>query len=357
VNAGGTYTVVATAANGCMATATANVIDNNIPITATVTPSSSITNITCTNTVVTLSASSTPTNDIVFVWSSGGSSANENVSLPGVVTVTLINSVTGCSTTAQFAVTQNTLEPDVAFANATFPCGPSTSSVNASSTNTNVTYAWTGTGIVSGASSASPEINSPGTFSVTITDNITGCSTNTTLVVGLATINASFTPSSNVGEVPAVISFSNQSIGADAYSWSFGDGGTSTDINPNYTYNTQGSYTVILTASAGLCSDTATTIIIIDEGFEVYIPNVFTPNNDGPNDLFYIKTKGVKDIQGDIFNRWGQLMYSMKGVNDFWDGKAANSELVPDGTYFYILNITDNKNKTYIYNGSVNLYR
>jgi gliding motility-associated-like protein len=84
---------------------------------------------------------------------------------------------------------------------------------------------------------------------------------------------------------------------------------------------------------------------------------VFTPNNDGPNDVFYVKTKGVKDLQGDIFNRWGQLMFTMSGINSFWDGKAPNGELVPDGSYFYILNITDNKNKNHVYKGSVNLFR
>jgi len=99
--------------------------------------------------------------------------------------------------------------------------------------------------------------------------------------------------------------------------------------------------------------------IFIDEcSSEIWFPNVFTPNNDGMNELFEIKSNGIFNLNGYIYNRWGELIYQWNGLesNKFWNGKVKNKD-APDGVYYFILLYTDSKNKSYSKNGIINLIR
>ena len=148
----------------------------------------------------------------------------------------------------------------------------------------------------------------------------------------------------------------NQSTGASNYSWNFGDtnNNTSTLTNPDHTYNLPGTYIVTLTATdaSSLCVASATTTIVVLENSVLVVPNVFTPNGDGSNDKFKIIATGMKELTCDIFNRWGTKIYTIKSVDDFWDG-GNNSA----GTYFYILKCTGVDEKEYSQQGYLNLYK
>ncbi|KAF2335290.1 T9SS type B sorting domain-containing protein, partial [Flavobacterium nitrogenifigens] len=78
------------------------------------------------------------------------------------------------------------------------------------------------------------------------------------------------------------------------------------------------------------------------------IYNEFSPNDDGQNDYFYIDCiERYPDNQLEIFNRWGNLVYYKKGYDNTWDGKEENSaKTLPEGTYFYILDLGDGSKKT-----------
>ncbi|MBB4801622.1 gliding motility-associated-like protein/uncharacterized repeat protein (TIGR01451 family) [Flavobacterium nitrogenifigens] len=78
------------------------------------------------------------------------------------------------------------------------------------------------------------------------------------------------------------------------------------------------------------------------------IYNEFSPNDDGQNDFFYIDCiDRYPNNQLEIFNRWGNLVYYKKGYNNTWDGKADGSaKTLPEGTYFYILDLGDGSKKT-----------
>jgi len=132
----------------------------------------------------------------------------------------------------------------------------------------------------------------------------------------------------------AVITPSNISTGASTYTWSFGDGGSSSSQNPSYTYKNKGEYTIRLIArSNNGCRDTfilGKTIIVLDDSFFA-IPNAFTPNtagspgnvfnpNDLSNDIFYPRLKGVVKYRFTIFSRWGEVMYDTDKVTEGWDG-------------------------------------
>lgn len=76
------------------------------------------------------------------------------------------------------------------------------------------------------------------------------------------------------------------------------------------------------------------------------IPNTFTPNNDGFNDLFTISLNGYEEINWRIYNRWGselkigELRIENNGMIVLWDGRTNSGIKVPDGTYYYIINLT-----------------
>jgi gliding motility-associated-like protein len=103
--------------------------------------------------------------------------------------------------------------------------------------------------------------------------------------------------------------------------------------------------------------DTATAIIIVENGLTLEIPNVFTPNGDGINDLFTILSTGVKEIDLQIFNRWGQKLFSFNGPKAAWDGLTDKGAKVPDGTYFFFVKATGFDDKTIEKQGTVNLFR
>lgn len=77
--------------------------------------------------------------------------------------------------------------------------------------------------------------------------------------------------------------------------------------------------------------------VLITTGFELVIPNVFTPNGDGSNDIYFITTKGLTEFNLIIVNRWGNVMFETNDPNEGWDG-TSNGQKCAEGTYFYLLN-------------------
>lgn len=67
----------------------------------------------------------------------------------------------------------------------------------------------------------------------------------------------------------------------------------------------------------------------------VEVPNVFTPNGDGQNDWFKVRTENIADIQVYIYNRWGNLVYHFWGINGSWDGRTwPAGEVCEEGVYY-----------------------
>jgi gliding motility-associated-like protein len=109
--------------------------------------------------------------------------------------------------------------------------------------------------------------------------------------------------------------------------------------------------------SSGTCTASATAIIIVESGLTLEIPNVFTPNGDGINDVFTILSTGVKEIDLQIFNRWGLKLYSFNGAKAAWDGLTGAGTKATDGTYFYFVKATGFDNTVIEKQGTVNLFR
>ncbi|MBC7412753.1 MAG: PKD domain-containing protein [Bacteroidia bacterium] len=118
------------------------------------------------------------------------------------------------------------------------------------------------------------------------------------------------------------IEFTNTSVGANSYAWNFGDGTNSIKINPLHTFIDSGKYNIMLIATTiHNCKDTAYgSSITINAVAVLFIPNAFTPNADGVNDYFNIKAYGITEYTLDIFNRWGELIATIKDDNGTWKG-------------------------------------
>ena len=86
------------------------------------------------------------------------------------------------------------------------------------------------------------------------------------------------------------------------------------------------------------------------------MPNTFTPDNDGINDVFEISGGNLLEMECLIFNRWGEIIHTMKSPNDHWNG-TYNGVNCQDGTYIWKLIYTDFTNKEYELSGHVNLIR
>lgn len=143
----------------------------------------------------------------------------------------------------------------------TAACNPPTTvtffdnSINAS------TYLWDfGDGNTSTSANPSHSYAATGNYTVTLTivDNVSGCTDQTQQVLPITEPRAAFTGDLTTGCVDMTVNFNNGSVDASSYVWDFGDGNTSTSANPSHTYTSSGEYTVRLIATEGACSDTLT---------------------------------------------------------------------------------------------------
>ncbi len=121
------------------------------------------------------------------------------------------------------------------------------------------------------------------------------------------------------------------------FDWDFGDGAVSDEPNPTHEYDGLGDYYAQLTVTNPIgCTDSAYTLV---EGpVLIYIPNAFTPNNDGINDAFKVIISEVTQYELDIFNRWGEVIFHSENPDEVWIGDVNGGEhYAPAGMYNYRL--------------------
>ncbi|MFZ4399073.1 MAG: PKD domain-containing protein [Bacteroidales bacterium] len=155
------------------------------------------------------------------------------------------------------------------------------------------------------------------------------------------------------------IFFINNSTEAANWNWSFGDGDSSKVHSPIHTYIQEGTYFPKLKVKSDYgCSDEIIMKVVILEEATFYIPNAFTPNNDGYNDVFIPLSidfsKGKFEMM--IFNRWGEMVFHTEDYNNGWNG-SRNGEICPDGVYIWKINYTDALGRSQKETGHLTLIR
>jgi len=345
----GNYTVTGTDANGCTATAAATVTENAPP---TVTFTGSTNYCTGGNTTITASGGDT------YLWSNGETTATV-ILTQGTYDVTVTDAI-GCTNTDTITITE--LPNPVADFSVSPDCAgqpiPFTNNSSPSTSN----YVWDfGNGSTSTAPSPAESFSQGGNYTITLIVTDGGCADTATQTLEVYDQPiAAFTalPLRAVKDEDTV-AFTNTSTGADLYSWDFGDGGTSNDVEPTHIYSEDGFYTVtLIAANQQGCIDTATRtnyIEVYDKPI-LWVPNAFSPNGDGENDVFYVYGSGYKEMYLTIFDRWGTQMFYSENLLGGWTG-SFDGKVAEQGVYVYYIKTVFNDLTVNTFKGSVTLLR
>lgn len=145
--------------------------------------------------------------------------------------------------------------------------------------------------------------------------------------------------------------------GGDIYKWTPA-GGLSADDIPNPTATLPRDAEFVLTASTVIgCATTDTIRFKVYDGPALYVPSAFSPNNDGKNDQFKFIAVGMKSVDlFQVYNRYGQLIYSSANILKGWDGRAFGKDQ-PLGTYVWMIKGTDLGGAPHFKKGTVTLVR
>jgi len=194
-------------------------------------------------------------------------------------------------------------------------------------------------------------------FEVIVSDECQTFTVDTFATVVVIAPTADFTTTSNVFFNNLPITFENQSQNATSYIWDFGNGDGDTFPHPSTTYPDPGIYNITLIAIDDKgCRDTIVKPINIEEEWYIYIPNTFTPDGDRFNNDFHVSTVGIQSLQVNIFNRWGEIVFTSNDLNFQWDGTYLGM-YVPDGTYTYDVNFITNSGRDRNVRGHVNVLK
>lgn len=308
----------------------------------------------------------------VFTWDFGDGSpvftgvtpGNRNYPASGTFTVRLIMTDPAACNTPDTATQTLTFKNDSVKADFAVPdlnCISDSFRVTNRSINA-ATYLWYfGDGKTSTLSSVSHKYDSTGTYKVTLVAyNPATCnrvdSVSKTITLYPSPV-ADFIYSPSVAETNVPYDFSNKSQNAITFSWNFGDGEGSKDINPSHTYKRSGNYTVCLVAfNKEGCSDTICKQLTADVKPLADIPTAFSPNGDGNNDVLYVRGYGVQTVNLRIFNRWGEKVFETNDMNVGWDGTFKGKPQETEA-YGFVLNVTFTDGTTFYKKGNVTLLR
>lgn len=161
------------------------------------------------------------------------------------------------------------------------------------------------------------------------------------------------------GPAPLTVDFI-YSGDAERTEWQFGDGyGDSQLSGTHHTFEKPGEYNVTLKVydDAGTLI-TLNKIIKVQPGLQIkYVPNIFTPNNDGLNDVFTFDAPNIAELEVLIYDHSGKFVYKWTGLEGGWDGKLNSGDVVPDGTYFYIIFATGENGQKHQQKGIISVDR
>jgi gliding motility-associated-like protein len=298
-----------------------------------------------------------------YTWSNGLTTNPITVTSGGNTTlyVTVTDAChTSTATDSVAIIVENAPPVEITASNDTLICQGSGVQLSATATGGTgtLTYLWS-TGNTNSAMLVMPE--TPTNYTVTATDEC-GISAIEHVFVDVSIIDASFIYQLTGADGEVI--FSNLSIGnIVSYEWDFGDGTTSTEINPTHTYNDAGEYTVMLTVvNDEGCINTISKPVKIVMTSLIFIPNAFTPNEDGNNDTWFPVGRNLNSkilyIEVHVFNRWGQRVFRSATSDRPWNGYDNNiGAKCPQGIYAYRVIFVDPTGREEKYSGAVNLIR
>ncbi len=156
----------------------------------------------------------------------------------------------------------------------------------------------------------------------------------------------------------AVTFYGKMRSGLNHY-WFIADDENDTVTAENFTrlFQKSGKYAVALVVqNSHGCIDTVTRIITVTDEFTFYVPDAFSPNNDGVNDVFMAKGEGIEHLEMQVFNRWGELIFFTAYSGEGWDGRHEGKPCKPD-YYTWKISVKSSAQKQHNYIGKVLLLK
>lgn len=307
----GNYTVTVTDANGCQASSSVTMIGSTVPPVDLGPASINI----CDSGSVIIDAGH---QYIDYTWS-GNPSPNQYivVSDPGNYAVTVTDQY-GCTSTDNINVTVNAVTPADFLPSDTLACAGQDLLIDAG--DQWIEYIWN-----TGSPNQYLLANTPGTYEVTVTDP-DGCRFNDTIRVAIETPpTLELGPSENI--CPDEVITLDAGPGFTSYVWSTGATTQTIQVTEAAVYS--------VTTTFNSCEQDDNIAIGDECPGEIFIPNVFTPNNDGLNDFFVIDNVNLESLDIVIYDRWGKFLYTTGDKNFRWDGTFKGNDL-PEGVYYYV---------------------
>ncbi len=331
----------------------------------TLTPLVASDNPICPDQAVTLTTSvsgGNPNNTLTYTWSNGGISLPTNTSVPGQSVTISVTATDGCSepVTAsadisvfeEFIITPLTSDSlclgEQGFATLDlFPPGNYSVTWNGFSDSDNFIEAPAGT-----------------TYNVNVTD-LNGCEQDTVIIIPVfSPVVANFSVTPNLPCIPfddmGNVIFTDQSANGATGTWDFGNGIT-LPYSPGQSlvqaYPGPGEYTVSLSvANTGGCVDDVSGVICIQPSDPIFIPDIFSPTDDGRNDTLFVRGLFIEKMDFRVYNRWGEEVFVSENPSKGWDGQQ-RGQPASSGSYFYTLKATVGGNEKIEKNGEIILVR
>jgi gliding motility-associated-like protein len=371
-NMGGVYTVTVTDVNNCSNTSNTVVVVNPLP-----NPTAFNSSPVCVGGAFGL----TGNGGVSYLWTGPNgffsSSQNPTVSAfsanqSGNYVLTVSDNI-GCTNTVVTAVVVNPLPVPSIISGSDKACAPHCITYTVSATSSLVTSSWSynGSNVVNG-NTASYCYSDAGiyTVNVSVTD-VNNCGNSTSItseVYPVPVADFNFAPLKPIINIDQEVTFTDASHSATITSWNWYFMNTaqytSVSQNPTFNYTEPGTYAVALVVESDHgCLDTLVRELIVGEDFGIYVPNAFTPNGDGLNDVFQPKGFGITKYELNIFDRWGELLFHTTTFEEGWNGAKQKKKdvtyplIIEEGVYTWLINCTNVFGKSHELKGHVTLIK
>lgn len=341
--ADGDYTLVYTVGSGnCQSSDTARFVDH--PALETTVAASN--NPVCTgggSQIVVTTSGGDPDGLIAFQWNNGLFPAASVSVTPTATTTYQVLTTDGCSDPVLDSITivvHPPFEPDFTFSE--MQCfgdpGYVVGGVTAAGT---YTFSWDLDSMVVVADSIA--LPAGGLAFVTVTNTETTCATDSLVrIPSWPVITALFSSNPNEECIDfdqrdvTFIDLSNNAVGGywvingDTLPYEFG-------VNPRYDLGTAGYYeTRLVVWNEGNCVDSMSMDLCIRDSEAIFIPDIFSPNGDGHNDVLFVRGPTITELEFAVFDRWGARLFATGTVDNGWDG-TVDGQLGASGVYLWSL--------------------
>ncbi len=348
-----TYTVTVTDNAGCKTTSTVTLVD---PVQLSITTTAITPDVCSTNSGTASVSASGGTGTLTYSWNSGPANATANNLSANTYTVTVTDNkgckVTSSTTVSAVGFITASANPDSAI------CTGQTIQLSASG---GTNYSWAPPATLSNAGIPNPIASPTSNTNYTVTVQRGTCSDTDVVVI---TVNP--LPVASAGMDTTIMNGESIQLGASggiSFTWTPGSSLDDPNIfNPTASPTSTTTYTLMVTDANGCTNFDYLTIFVTEPPpcteKDVEIPTAFSPNNDGQNDVLFVRGSNycIKEFLFEVFNRWGEKVFESTDLTSGWDGNFRNKNC-DTGVFMWTINVVFPKGNKLTKHGNVTLIR